>query len=183
MKLNGNRIKRSREKLGFTLDMVGEQAGLSPQSVFRAEHGGEIQPSTARKLAGALGVTIADLMEEETASPKAPALLLDERQRVPVTGEFYTGKSSRPAAEAEVDGLGIASLLQQRKELDEEIQWVREADGEEVRRARLAELYERSQAVDMAITRQGPLTAHKSSASRRRKPKDQEVDKEKAQAV
>ncbi|MDP8951331.1 MAG: hypothetical protein M3N18_03660 [Actinomycetota bacterium] len=49
--------------------MVGEKAGTSKNSVLRAEHEGEIRPLTARKIAEALGVEVADLLLEEVESP------------------------------------------------------------------------------------------------------------------
>ncbi len=49
--------------------MVGEKAGTSKNSVLRAEHEGEIRPLTARKIAEALGVEVADLLLEEVETP------------------------------------------------------------------------------------------------------------------
>ncbi len=62
------KLQRARERLGWSIEMVGEKAGTSKNSVLRAEHEGEIRPLTARKIAEALGVEVADLLLEEVES-------------------------------------------------------------------------------------------------------------------
>ncbi len=66
MKLDGNKIRSGRDRLGYTLRMVGEKSGVSTNTVLRAEHGGEIVHSTARKIAAGLRLEVADLMSEPT---------------------------------------------------------------------------------------------------------------------
>jgi transcriptional regulator with XRE-family HTH domain len=56
--------------------MVAQQAGTSKNTVMSAEHGADIRPTTARKIAEALGVEIADLLGESD-SPKAQPPLPD----------------------------------------------------------------------------------------------------------
>jgi transcriptional regulator with XRE-family HTH domain len=63
------KLQRARERLGWSIEMVGEKAGTSKNSVLRAEHEGEIRPLTARKIAEALGVEVADLLLEEVETP------------------------------------------------------------------------------------------------------------------
>jgi hypothetical protein len=46
--------------------MVAEEAGLAEGTAVRAEQEKEILPSSARKIAAALGVPVADLIREET---------------------------------------------------------------------------------------------------------------------
>lgn len=70
MKLDKQRVLRARERLGYSIAKTAQVAGVSQHSVLRAEHGGDIRPLTARKLAIGLGVTVADLYED---SPKAQA--------------------------------------------------------------------------------------------------------------
>lgn len=62
MRLDPDRVKRARERLGYSLEIVGEIGELSPNSVLRAEHGLSIQPVTARRIARALQVEVADLV-------------------------------------------------------------------------------------------------------------------------
>ena len=67
------RLREGRELAGFTQLELAERAGVSHDPVWRAEAGGSVSPSTARKLAGALGVEIRDLAQEPVVLPKAGA--------------------------------------------------------------------------------------------------------------
>ncbi len=69
MKLDGDKLRRARERLGYSMEAVGEVAEMSKNSVLRAEHEEDIRPGTARKIADALGVEVAELI----ADPKARA--------------------------------------------------------------------------------------------------------------
>jgi transcriptional regulator with XRE-family HTH domain len=62
LRLDRDRLLRAREVLGYGLEKTAEEAGVSKNSVLRAEHGSEIRPVTARKIAAALGVEVADLL-------------------------------------------------------------------------------------------------------------------------
>lgn len=53
-----------REAKGLTRQELAEAAGLSPQTLAGYESGREARPNNARKLAAALGVEVAELMEE-----------------------------------------------------------------------------------------------------------------------
>lgn len=72
MKLDGSRVQRARDRLGYTLEMVGEKSGVAKGTVLRAEHGEEIRPVSARRIAAGLGVEVADLVPGD-ASAGAPA--------------------------------------------------------------------------------------------------------------
>ena len=64
------RLREVRELHGWSQTKLAEEAGVSRDSISNYETGHrEAYPSTAKKLADALGVTIADLMEE-VALPK-----------------------------------------------------------------------------------------------------------------
>jgi hypothetical protein len=54
--------------LGYGIETTAQAAGISKNSVLRAEHGEDIRPVTARKIARALNVEVADLLGAE--SPK-----------------------------------------------------------------------------------------------------------------
>ncbi len=64
MRLDKTKVLRSRERLGYTMRDVAAQSGLTENTVVRAEHDRDIRPTSARKLAAALGVTVADLYRE-----------------------------------------------------------------------------------------------------------------------
>lgn len=86
MKLDRDELIRARERLGYAVETVAEEAGVSKNSVLRAEHGQDIRPLTARKIAAALGVAVADLYREpDYSNAEAPPSLfngLEEEQRL-----------------------------------------------------------------------------------------------------
>lgn len=72
MKLDRNKLLHARARLGYGIEMVGERSETAKNTVLRAEHEEDIRPSSARKIAQALGVEVADLIKEPEA-PKAPS--------------------------------------------------------------------------------------------------------------
>jgi DNA-binding XRE family transcriptional regulator len=73
LKLDRDRLQRAREMLGYGLEKTAEEAGISKNSVLRAEHEEDIRPVTARKIAAALDVPVADLIgESETLKAQPP---------------------------------------------------------------------------------------------------------------
>jgi transcriptional regulator with XRE-family HTH domain len=72
LRLDEDTVRGTRERLGLTLAMVAQRAGTSKNTVMSAEHGADIRPTTARKIAEALGVEIVDLLGASD-SPKAVA--------------------------------------------------------------------------------------------------------------
>lgn len=62
MRLDERRTRRARERLGYSAADTAQVAGIATNSVLRAEHGEDIRPVTARKLASGLGVRVADLI-------------------------------------------------------------------------------------------------------------------------
>jgi transcriptional regulator with XRE-family HTH domain len=61
LKLDRDNLIRARERLGYSVETVAQEAGIAKNSVLRAEHGEHIRPLTARKIAAALGIEVADL--------------------------------------------------------------------------------------------------------------------------
>jgi transcriptional regulator with XRE-family HTH domain len=87
LKLDRDRLQRAREMLGYGIEKTAEEAGVSKNSVLRAEHEEDIRPVTARKIAAALGVRVVDLIGEgeslKVEAPPEPTLfyeLEDERR-------------------------------------------------------------------------------------------------------
>src|SRR5215217_5433892 len=62
------RLKEWRESRGLLQKELASEAGLSEFTINRIETGDNIRPNTARKVADALGVEVADLIE----SPPVP---------------------------------------------------------------------------------------------------------------
>jgi transcriptional regulator with XRE-family HTH domain len=84
LRLDGDKVRQARERLGYSMEMTGEEAEVSKNSILRAEHGEDIRPVTARRISRALGVEVADLIE---GSARPAALqseedeILEEEQR------------------------------------------------------------------------------------------------------
>ena len=57
------RLREWREAMGETQVTLADKSGVAEHTISRIEHGASLRPTTARKLADALGVTVADLME------------------------------------------------------------------------------------------------------------------------
>ena len=57
------RTKDWRESHGLTQRELAAEAGVGEVTVARIETGSSVSPPTARKVAGALGVSVADLLE------------------------------------------------------------------------------------------------------------------------
>ncbi len=62
MKFDRDKVLRARERLGFGMETLAHEAGVSKNSVLRAEHEQEIRPLTARKIAAGLRVPVAALL-------------------------------------------------------------------------------------------------------------------------
>jgi transcriptional regulator with XRE-family HTH domain len=89
LKFDGDKVRLARLQLAYGLDKTAEEGGVSKNSVLRAERGEEIRPGTARKIAAALGVRVADLLTEETRGPLGEALASQDR--------LFDGASERNA--------------------------------------------------------------------------------------
>lgn len=96
MRFDSNKMRQARDRLGLSMEMVGEKADVSKNSVLRAEHGDDIRPVTARRIAQALGVEVAELVEE-LAVPrvKAPLLPEDEQRRsaLDAVGSYWSRRA------------------------------------------------------------------------------------------
>jgi transcriptional regulator with XRE-family HTH domain len=66
----GEQITRLRKARKLTLKQVAEKTGFSPQQIFLVEKGDINTPvDTLARIAGALGVSMKDVVEEEEALP------------------------------------------------------------------------------------------------------------------
>ncbi len=91
MKLDEDRVRGTRERRGLTLAMVAQRAGTSKNTVLSAEHGADIRPTTARKIAEALNVEIDDLLappSQQLTLMQMPPDEFDERRRAAIAGEI-----------------------------------------------------------------------------------------------
>lgn len=65
------RVRWYRERMALSQQELAMKAGVSRVTVVRIENGEDTYPSTARKLASALDVAPADLMESEQGKAAA----------------------------------------------------------------------------------------------------------------
>jgi len=63
--LDGDKVTRARELQGYGIIQAAEALGVSKNSIISSEHGRNINPGTARKIAKGYGLTIADLVVED----------------------------------------------------------------------------------------------------------------------
>jgi transcriptional regulator with XRE-family HTH domain len=114
LRLDEDTVRGTRERLGLTLAMVAQRAGTSKNTVMSAEHGADIRPTTARKISGALGVEISDLLGESD-SPKAEA---PPSQQLTINGLLAEERRYRPTTQ-DVQALD-RYLSRMQRELDED---------------------------------------------------------------
>jgi DNA-binding XRE family transcriptional regulator len=96
LRLDRNKVIRAREMLGYGIETTAEEAGVSKNSVLRAEHEEDIRPVTARKIAAALGVRVADLIgESETLKVQPPLPDFNGERRTVDTDSYMRLARSR----------------------------------------------------------------------------------------
>ena len=117
MKLDEYRVRGRRERLGLTLAMLAQKAGTSKNTILSAEHGGDIRPTTARKIAEALDVEI-DALLGETASPLAEAP--PSAEQPPLNG--FLAEEWRK--EEELAAASITALAEEGERLEEDLKEV-----------------------------------------------------------
>lgn len=116
MKLEGERVREGRERLALSIENASEKARVSPHTWVRAEHGDEIRPSSARRVAEALGAEPGQLMEgpalvgimgeqgfgeEGLSAPKVPKVsdLTVGREPAKEGGDFWRVEFWAPVSE------------------------------------------------------------------------------------
>jgi transcriptional regulator with XRE-family HTH domain len=80
LKLDAREVVEARERLGLTQEELAARAEVSENTVLRAEHGLEVRPVTARRLARGLGLEVADLYPKDRA-PASPPKETDAERR------------------------------------------------------------------------------------------------------
>ncbi len=68
----GQNIERWRKRRALSQNDLGTAAGVSPNTIWRAENEGrELRPSTLRKIAAALSVPVEELTATDAGDGKA----------------------------------------------------------------------------------------------------------------
>jgi transcriptional regulator with XRE-family HTH domain len=95
VKLDSAKVRWHRDRLGWTLDTLAEQAEVAEGTALRAEHGEDIRPSSGRRIARALGVDVSELVPEKpgatrpkVAAPPSPPPIAEEERRKPLSVEW-----------------------------------------------------------------------------------------------
>jgi transcriptional regulator with XRE-family HTH domain len=113
VKLDSAKMRWHRDRLGWTLDTLAEQAEVAEGTALRAEHGEDIRPSSGRRLARALGVDISELV------PDQPGVVLPKAQPPPPK---EVAAASQTAEEAGAAALQVAEeAAQASREVSETI--------------------------------------------------------------
>ncbi len=104
------RLREKRELQGLTQKELADVSGVSVRSVAGYESGAGVRPNTARKLAEALDVKVADLVGVG-ARPKAGSPLSAERAlAIADPDDFRRIVKDTPTAELEQTALELAKL-------------------------------------------------------------------------
>jgi transcriptional regulator with XRE-family HTH domain len=101
MRLDHEKVRWHRDRLGWTLDELAEKAKVAKGTVLRAEHGEDIRPGSGRRIAQAFSVEIPDLIPEKPGaiSPKASAPLSFSRWLEERFGHSYLALSEEEIEE------------------------------------------------------------------------------------
>ena len=99
MKLDPAVVVEARERLGLTIEMAAERAEVSKNSISRAEHGLDIRPITARRIAHGLGLEVRDLYPKAAAPTSSPKETDEERRANTVCMLYDAVVSQQPENE------------------------------------------------------------------------------------
>jgi transcriptional regulator with XRE-family HTH domain len=116
VKLDSSKMRWHRDRLGWTLDTLAEQAEVAEGTALRAEHGEDIRPSSGRRIARALGVDISELV------PEKPGVVLPKAE-APSTSGQPNKEEEDPLHEGDLFDVVYPAVLQIHKE--EAQQWAR----------------------------------------------------------
>ena len=129
MRVDGEKVKHRRERLALSIDAASNVAEVAPQTWLRAEHGGELRPSSVRRIAESLGAAPEDLLEKAPAppSPEAPEEASEEKWREDLDKlrELLSNAGARTThlalQDAEFEGLWEGKSAEQRKRINQEL--------------------------------------------------------------
>jgi transcriptional regulator with XRE-family HTH domain len=110
----GKKIQTLRVEKGLTLPQLAEKAGVSKGFVFQIEDDQKTNPSleTLNKIAKALDVTLADLLEKETVQAKRVVGVPDDLE--PSLREFIADRNAQ-GQPVDTNAIQALYVLQHRK--------------------------------------------------------------------
>jgi transcriptional regulator with XRE-family HTH domain len=157
MKLDSTKVLQAREQLGLSIAEVAENAEVSPNSVSRAENDKEIRPLTARRIARALGVEVADLYPKGVAPTSSPKPDSEEERRAATLIDLSQEEFLRALSEA--SAAGAEALVQLYNRIDAERTSAelafRADESNRVGRAKYARAVERRMMVFLSLVERG----------------------------
>ena len=110
MRLDSAKMRWHRDRLGWTLDTLAEQAEVAEGTALRAEHGEDIRPSSGRRIARAFGVDVSELVPEKPGRVKEPAL--SGKAEAPETGPSLLDRALGAARQdEEKDSRAVARVF------------------------------------------------------------------------
>lgn len=117
-------LREIREKRGISQGGLARLAGVSRVTVHRIEHGCQRpHASTARKLAGALGVEPAEIFPDLVSAPDDPSIGVELTQEVlddamPYIKKAARGRALNPDDVEELVGAGLEGLYEACRKYD-----------------------------------------------------------------
>ncbi len=106
------RTKEWRESVGLTQRRLAAEAGVGEVTVARIETGASVTPPTARKIADALGVSVADLMERPPVPLAGAPSVSTSPDETPGTGPTATEEVPPNASQiSEADRRRLSEIL------------------------------------------------------------------------
>lgn len=110
------RLKEWRESQGFTQRELAGKAGVGEVTVARVETGASIRPNTARKIAGALGLEVSDLLARpptlaepttfpKESAPSTPEVSDEERRELYSAADKFSADTTRGTPPIDFDDL------------------------------------------------------------------------------
>ena len=107
------RLREWREAMGETQVTLADKSGVAEHTISRIEHGASLRPTTARKLADALGVAVVDLMERPPVQRHYQRTLND-----PVHVDDNVKHTLKPQFDALIYALKTSGLNKQAVEIE-----------------------------------------------------------------
>jgi transcriptional regulator with XRE-family HTH domain len=154
MRLDPTKVREARLQLGLSIVEIAQNAEVSPNSVSRAENDREIRPLTARRIAQALGVEVADLYPKGPAPASSPRPEAGEARRViDILSEDFRQTLASASASGDEALVELYSRLDAER-INAELRF-REDENDRAARSDYARAVERRMMVFLTLVRRG----------------------------
>lgn len=106
----GSRIRRARQRMGFSIRDVADRARVSKTSIVRLEGGGAPQVSTLLKVCAALGIHVASVAKPNASEQEVVAIHRHEDDKWYDLTDFGAGPLAEPERRAELAAVPLLIL-------------------------------------------------------------------------